>query len=372
MAEDYYQLLGVEKSANADEIKKAYRKKAVQYHPDKNPDNKEAEEMFKKISHAYEVLSDEQKKAAYDRYGEAAFQQGGMGAARGGAGAGFQGGFHDPFEVFREVFGGMGGGGAGGIFEEFFGGGGGGADSGRGADLRYDLTITLEEASRGVDKEISFKRLAPCERCSGKGGEPGSKTVRCPTCNGRGQVTTTRGFFQLTQVCPRCAGRGQTTDNPCRQCKGEGRTQQQTKVKVHIPAGVDSGSRLRLSGNGEAGLQGAPAGDLYVVVNVKQHELFRREGDDLSLEFGIPFTLATLGGSAEVPTLSGMANLKIPAGTQSGTTFRLRGAGIRNLRSGQPGDLLVQVHIEVPTSLTSRQRELLEQFALDLIEKKRK
>jgi molecular chaperone DnaJ len=366
MAEDYYTLLGVEKSATADELKKAYRKKAVQYHPDKNPGNKEAEEMFKKVSHAYEVLTDDQKRAAYDRYGEAAFQGGGP--RGGGAGAG---GFHDPFEIFREVFnqGGMGGG-TGSIFEEFFGGGGS-SQSNRGSDLRYDIEISLEEAALGCDKEISYKRLASCERCSGTGGEPGSKVVKCPTCGGRGQVTVNRGFFQLTQVCPRCAGRGQTPEHACKSCKGEGRTTQPTKVKVHIPAGVDTGSRLRSTGNGEAGLGGAPAGDLYVVINVKPHEHFVREGDDLLLEIGIPFTLATLGGSMDVPTLKGKAALKIPAGTQSGTLFRLRGAGIRNLRSGQPGDEMVRVHIEVPTSLSSKQRELLEQLAVELLKGKR-
>lgn len=365
MSDDYYKLLGVEKNASAEEIKKAYRKKAVQYHPDKNPGNKEAEEMFKKISNAYEVLSDENKRAAYDRFGEAAFKQGGP-RGPGGMGGGFAGGggFHDPFEVFREVFGGMGGGG-GGIFEEMFGGGmGAGQQQGRGADLRYDMEITLEEAASGTDKEISFKRLATCERCQGSGGEPGSKTVTCPTCRGRGQVTTTRGFFQLTQVCPRCSGRGQTLEKPCHTCKGEGRTNQQTRVKLHIPAGVDTGSRLRSTSNGEAGLMGAPSGDLYVVISVKQHKTFERQGDDLLLEMPIAFTLAALGGSIDVPTLlKGNAALKIPAGTQSGTTFRLKGAGLRNLRTGQPGDQLVHVHIDVPTHLSSKQRQLLEQLS---------
>lgn len=369
---DYYELLGVSKTATADELKKAYRKKAVQYHPDKNPGDKSAEEMFKKISQAYEILSDEQKRAAYDRYGEAAFTSGGM---RGGAGAGgsYGGGFHDPFEVFREVFSGMGGGGMGGgtgsIFEEFFGGSSEAGGQSRGADLRYDLEITLEDAFNGVEKEISFKRLAACEHCHGSGGEPGSKTVRCPTCGGRGQVTTSRGFFQLTQVCPRCGGRGQIMETPCKSCKGEGRTTQNTKLKLHIPAGVDTGSRLRSGGYGEAGLGGAPAGDLYVVISVRDHELFERAGDDLHLHMGLPYTLATLGGSLEVPTLKGKATLKIPSGTQSGTSFRLRGAGMRNLRSGQSGDQIVQVHIEVPTTISSKERELLE--ALELLKKKK-
>jgi len=220
----------------------------------------------------------------------------------------------------------------------------------------------LEEAASGADREISFKRLATCTRCHGSGGEPGSKTVRCPTCGGRGQVTTTRGFFQLTQVCPRCNGRGQVNEHPCRECRGEGRTQQQTRIKLHIPAGVDTGSRLRSSGNGEAGIGGAPAGDLYVVISVKPHATFKREGDDLYLQMAIPFTLAALGGSIDVATLSGKASLKIPAGTQSATTFRLRGAGIRDLRSGHPGDQLVTVHIDVPSGLSPKQRDLLEKF----------
>jgi len=365
MSDDYYNLLGVEKSVSPEDLKKAYRKKAVQYHPDKNPGNKEAEEMFKKISQAYEVLSDADKRAAYDRYGEAAFQ-GGAAAARGQGGAGY-GDFHDPYEIFREVFGGMGGGGTGSIFEEFFGGGGvhSGDGRARGADLRYDIEITLEEAAFGADKEITFKRLAPCTRCRGSGGEPGSKVVRCPTCHGHGQVTASRGFFQMTQICPRCSGRGQVNENPCRECRGEGRTPQQTRVAVHIPAGVDTGSRLRSSGHGEAGVAGGESGDLYVVISVAAHKTFVREGDDLLLGMAIPFTTAALGGEVEVPTLKANASLKIPAGTQSGTTFRIRGFGIRNLRSGQPGDELVTIHIEVPKNLSSKQKELLEQFDAD-------
>ncbi len=364
MSEDYYSLLGVERSASEADIKKAYRKKAVQYHPDKNPGDKSAEEMFKKISQAYEVLSDAQKRAAYDRYGEAAFRPGGGGmhASQNPFGAGGAS-FHDPFEIFREVFGGGGGGMTGGIFESIFGGES--ESSGRGADLRYELTLTLEEAAFGCEKEISFKRQAPCERCGGSGGEPGSKAVRCPTCGGRGQVISSRGFFQVTQICPRCGGRGQILDKPCTVCRGSGSTPQQTRIKLHVPAGVDNGSRLRSSGNGEAGGPGGEAGDLYVVIAVREHETFRREGDDLTLEMGIPFTLAALGGSIDVPTLKGAASLKIPAGTQSGTHFRLRGAGVRNLRTGQVGDEIVTVHIEVPTRLTSKQRELLEKFELE-------
>jgi len=372
---DYYDLLGVSRDADAATIKKAYRKKAVEFHPDKNPNNPEAEQKFKEVSHAYEVLRDDQKRAAYDRYGEAAFQNGGMGGAARAGGFGGAGGFHDPFEIFREVFGGMGGmggGGTGNIFDEFFGGGASqaSAQQGRGADLRHDIEITLEEAATGVDQDIRYKRSATCSHCGGSGGEPGSKTVVCPTCAGRGQVTTNRGFFQLTQICPKCGGRGKTVEKVCKTCHGEGRQQELTKLKVHIPAGVESGSRLRSAGNGDAGIGGAPSGDLYVVINVKPHKLFKRDGDDLFMEMGIPFALATLGGAIDVPTLKGKASLKIPEGTQSGTLFRLKGAGMRNLRSGHFGDELVKIHIEVPTKLSKREREMLESFAVEQLKGK--
>ena len=357
--DDYYELLGVQKSATEDELKKAYRKKAVQYHPDKNPGNKEAEEKFKKISHAYEVLKDSEKRAAYDRYGPAAFEGAGAGA-RGPAG----GGFHDPFDIFREVFGQQGGrGGGGGIFEEMFGGGGG-HDAGRdGSDLRYDLEITLGEAARGAEKEISFRKHATCERCDGSGAEPGSKRVTCPTCRGAGQIRRAGGIITFTQTCPTCGGMGSKIEKPCTVCRGEGRVLKTTKLNVRIPPGVDNGSRLRSSGNGEAGLAGGQNGDLYIVLAVKEHELFERQGDDLFCEIPIKFTLATLGGTIEVPTLFGKASLKIPAGTQSGTTFRLRDKGMPSLRGGRQGDQLVRVHVEVPQSLTSEQRKLLEEFA---------
>jgi len=360
--EDYYELLGVEKNVSEDDLKKAYRKKAVQYHPDKNPGNKEAEESFKKVSEAYEVLKDPQKRAAYDRYGHAAFQQGGGASPRGPGGAG--GGFHDPFDIFREVFGGGGGGGNGGIFEEFFGGGGG-RDGGRdGADLRYDLEITLEEAARGFEKEISFRKAVTCERCDGSGAEPGSKRVTCPTCRGAGQIRRSGGIITFTQTCPTCGGAGSKVEKACTACRGEGRVAKTTKLNVRIPPGVDTGSRLRSVGNGEAGSAGGQAGDLYIVLSVKEHEIFERQGDDLFCEIPIKFTLATLGGTIEVPTLSGKASLKIPAGTQSGTTFRLKGKGMPNLRGGAHGDQLVRVHVEVPTSLSAEQRKKLEEFAL--------
>jgi molecular chaperone DnaJ len=358
--EDYYELLGVQKAATAEELKKAYRKKAVQYHPDKNPGNKEAEEMFKKVSHAYEVLSDPDKRAAYDRYGPAAFE-GGAGAPRGPGGMP-GGGFHDPFDIFREVFGQQGGG--GGIFDEMFGGGqrraGGGRD---GDDLRYDLEITLEEAARGMEKEISFRKNVTCERCDGSGAEPGSKRITCPTCRGAGQIRRSGGIITFTQTCPTCGGMGTKVEKPCTVCRGDGRVQKVTKLNVRIPAGVDTGSRLRSSGNGEAGIAGGQAGDLYIVLTVKEHELFERQGEDLFCEIPIKFTLATLGGNIEVPTLFGKASLKIPSATQSGTTFRLRGKGMPSLRGGHQGDQLVRVHVEVPQSLSSEQRKLLEDFA---------
>ncbi len=362
--DDYYELLGVEKTATAEEMKKAYRKKAVQFHPDKNPGNKEAEEMFKKVSHAYEVLSDADKRAAYDRYGAAAFEGGG-GVPRGpgGFGGAGGGGFHDPFDIFREVFGQQGGGGGGGIFEEMFGGGGA-RDGGRdGADLRYDLEITLEEAARGLEKEISFRKAMACERCDGSGAEPGSRRVTCPTCRGAGQIRRSGGIITFTQTCPTCGGAGTKVDKPCTACRGEGRVAKNTKLNVRIPPGVDTGSRLRSTGNGEAGMAGGQNGDLYIVLAVKEHELFERQGEDLFCEIPIKFTLATLGGPIEVPTLFGKASLKIPPATPSGTTFRLRSKGMPSLRGGHQGDQLVRVQVEVPQSLTAEQRKILEEFA---------
>ncbi len=362
--EDYYNLLGVERGASADELKKAYRKLAVKYHPDKNPGDAAAEAKFKEISEAYDVLKDADKRAAYDRYGHAAFQ-----GAGGGAGGGGGGGFHDPFDVFREVFGGgrsrSGGGGAGGIFEEFFGGGGGsgGGVDNRGADLRYDLELTLEEAAKGVEKEISYRRPVTCKKCSGSGAEPGSKKVTCPTCNGAGQVVSSRGFISYRQVCPTCHGAGVVIEKPCSACNGEGRVMETSKAKLRIPAGVDTGSKLRSAGKGEAGRMGGEAGDLYVILHVKEHELFERHGVDLFCEIPIKFTLAALGGTIDVPTLFGKGSLKIPGGTQTGTTFRLRGQGMPKLRSDAKGDLLVRVQVEVPKKLSSAERSKLEEYA---------
>ena len=349
---DYYEVLSISRTATEEEVKRAYRKLAVKYHPDKNPDDPHAEEKFKELAEAYDVLIDADKRAAYDRFGHAAFSQG-MG--RGG-------GFHDPFDIFREVFG---GGGGGGIFETFFGGGVATDREGRqrGSDLRYDMQITLEEAAFGVDKEIEVSKLDTCVKCDGKGAEPGSRTINCPACGGRGQVISSRGFFQVSQTCPRCRGVGQIIEKPCRACDGEGRAENTSRINLKIPAGIANGSRLRSSGNGEAGIRGGPPGDLYVVIHIKEHPIFQREDDNLYCEVPIPFTLASLGGEIPVPTLEGKANLKVPAGTQSGQVFKLRGKGVANVNARDRGDLFARLLVEVPTRLNLEQRQKLEEFA---------
>jgi molecular chaperone DnaJ len=349
---DYYEVLAVSRTATEDEVKRSYRKLAVKYHPDKNPGDPHAEEKFKELGEAYDVLIDADKRAAYDRFGHAAFSQG---IGRGG-------GFHDPFDIFREVFG---GGGGGGIFESFFGGGAATDREGRqrGSDLRYDMQITLEEAAFGVDKEIEVRKLDTCTTCGGKGAEPGSRTINCPSCGGRGQVISSRGFFQVSQTCPRCRGVGQIIEKPCRACDGEGRAENSSRIKLKIPAGIADGSRLRSSGNGEAGIRGGGAGDLYVVIHIKEHPIFQREDDNLYCEVPISFTLAALGGEIPVPTLEGKANLKVPAGTQSGQVFKLRGKGVANVNARDRGDLFARLLVEVPTRLNAEQRQKLEEFA---------
>ena len=360
---DYYQVLGVERTANAEEIKKAYRKLAVKFHPDKNPGDKGAEDKFKELGEAYEIISNPDKRAAYDRFGHQAFAQGG-----GGGGAGY--GTHDPFEVFREVFGGGrgGGGGGGGIFESIFGDGfaqegGDRSGRGRGSDLRYDMRITFEEAARGVEKEIEISKLQTCEVCHGAGAEPGSKVTTCSTCGGQGQVAVARGFFNIAQTCPRCRGTGQTIEKPCRNCRGEGRVEKDAKIKIKIPAGVEDGTRLRSSGQGEGGTRGGPAGDLYVVLHVEPHAIFQREGTDMFCSVPISFAKAALGGEVKVPTLEGSAVLKVPAGTPSGKVFRLRGKGLPEVHGRGLGDLHVKLYVEVPTKLNNDQKQKLQQFA---------
>ncbi len=356
---DCYEVLGVERGASADDIKKSYRKLAIKFHPDKNPGDASAEEKFKELGEAYEILSDDQKRAAYDRFGYAAFAPGGGARPPGGGAAG--GGFHDPRDIFESVFG---GGGGGGIFDSFFGGGARQTEqAGRGNDLRYDLEIDFEEAARGSEKEVAFNVLDTCQECSGRGGMAGSRDETCPTCHGRGQVAHSRGFFTVASTCPRCNGAGRVVTNPCRKCGGEGRTQQRRKVKVRIPAGIDNGSRLRSSGHGEAGVRGGPHGDLHIIVHVRDHEIFVRQDDDLLCEVPVQFTIAALGGEIEVPTLRGSARLKIPAGTQYGTMFRLRGQGMPNVHGHGTGDLLVRVQVEVPSKLSRPLRDKLEEFA---------
>ena len=337
---DYYEILEVTREATDAEIKKSYRRLAVKYHPDKNPGNAEAEEKFKQISQAYSVLSDPQKRQMYDQYGEEAFTHGG-----GGGGAGF-----DPFDLFREAFG---GGGGGGIFDSFFGGGRRDPNGPvNGNDLRYDLEIDFEEAVFGSDRKIEFSRLAACDDCHG-----------CTRCRGRGQVSISQGFFSISQECPSCHGAGTIAEKPCKKCRGQGVHQVKRTVSLHIPPGVDTGTRMRVSGEGEPGLRGGSNGDLYVITHVREHNIFKRSGSSIFCEVPIDFTTAALGGEIEIPTVTGKATLKIPAGTQTGDKFLIRGKGMPSLRGGGRGDQQVQVFVEVPRNLTPAQKEALQHFS---------
>lgn len=357
---DYYEILGVSKDASDSEIKKAYRKLALKFHPDRNPDDPQAEEKFKELGEAYEVLSDADKKAAYDRFGHSAFENGGM-----GGGAGSAGGFHDPMDIFAQMFGGMGG------FADMFSGGGGRAQKRSskrpGSDLRYDLDITLEEAAKGCTKELEIERLTTCKTCSGTGGKDGKVSHKtCPTCQGRGVITQQSGFFVQQSVCPTCRGSGEIIENPCPVCRGEGRVRETARITMRIPAGVDTGDKLRSSGNGDAGVQGGATGDLYVFIEVKPHEIFTREGSDLVCTVPVPLATAISGGKLAVPSLEGAQTIKIPSGTQSGVIFRLRGKGIKTLRSETKGDLLVEVEVEMPSNLSGAQSDKLKEFLASL------
>ena len=353
MSKDYYQILGVSKSATADELKKSYRKLAMKHHPDKNPGDKAAEEKFKEISHAYDVLSDEQKRAAYDRYGHEAFNQGGMGSAsNAGGGAGgfdFSQGFSD---IFEDLFG-MGGGRGGSQQQQ----------NTRGADLRYNLSVSLEEAFKGKSETIKITTAAACETCSGSGGANGSKPINCNTCHGSGRVRASQGFFTVERTCASCGGMGKTIKDPCKTCAGSGRVRKEKTLSVNIPAGVEEGTRIRLSGEGEVGVRGGGAGDLYIFVNVREHGLFMRDGADIHCSIPIRMTTAALGGSIEVPTIDGSrVKVTIPEGTQHGHQMRLRGKGMSILRSGSRGDMYIHTLVETPVKLNKKQRELLKEF----------
>ncbi|MGB0955598.1 MAG: molecular chaperone DnaJ [Panacagrimonas sp.] len=337
---DYYEVLGVNQKAGEDELKKAYRRLAMKYHPDRNPGDKTAEEKFKEASEAYEVLSDDQKRAIYDRHGHEGLDRTGGGGGFGG------GGFSDLFgDVFSDIFGGS-------------------RSSGprRGADLRYSMDLTLEQAASGTVQSIRIPTVQDCQTCNGHGTADGQPPPSCPTCGGNGQVRVQQGFFVLQQTCPHCRGRGTQISDPCRSCRGAGKVRNEKTLEVKVPAGVDTGDRIRLNGEGEPGEKNAPAGDLYVQINVRPHEFFERDGPDLHCVVPISFVTAALGGELEVPTLTGRAQLKIPEATQTGKVFRLRGMGIRPVRGGATGDLLCSVVVETPVKLSKKQRELLREF----------
>ncbi len=349
---DFYDVLGVARGASADEIKKAYRAKAKELHPDRNSDNPNAEAQFKEVNEAYDVLKDGQKKSAYDRFGHQAFE-GGMG--NGGQRGGFQqGDFASAFsDVFEDLFG------------DFVGGqrGGGRSRAQRGSDLRYNLRVTLEEAWSGIQKSINVPTSVACGSCHGSGAEGGSEPVTCPTCSGMGKVRAQQGFFTVERTCPTCGGAGQTIKNPCKVCGGAGRVEKERQLSVNIPAGVETGTRIRLAGEGEAGLRGGPTGDLYIFIEVREHALFQRDGVNLYCRIPVSVTTAALGGEVEVPTIDGgRSNVKIPAGSQTGKQMRLRSKGMPALRGGGSGDMLIELAVETPVNLTGRQKELLREF----------
>src|SRR5437762_4390722 len=350
MAQDFYELLGVGRAASADDLKKAFRKLAMQHHPDRNPGNKDAEKKFKELNHAYDILKDPEKRAAYDRYGAAAFE--------GGAGPNGPGGFHGQGFDFGSVF--------GDIFDEMLGGTRGrpgGRSDMRGQDLRFNLEITLDQAYAGTEATVRVPSSVACEACHGSGAEAGSKPQQCPTCHGRGRIRAQQGFFTVERTCHTCHGAGQVIDKPCKICAGQGRVRREKTLKVNIPAGVEDGTRIRLTGEGEAGTRGGPAGDLYVFLSVRRHQLFEREGADVHCRVPISMVQATLGGNIDVPTLDGkMARITIPAGAQGGHQFRLRGKGMPVVRSTQRGDMYIEINVETPTNLTAKQKELLKEF----------
>lgn len=354
---NYYELLGVSKSASEDELKKAYRKLAMQWHPDKNPGDAAAEKKFKEINEAYDVLKDPQKRAAYDRYGHDAFTSGGMGGAGGGgagaAGFDFSGNFAD---IFDDLF--------GGAFNQQRRGGGGGSAPQQGADLRYNLGISLEEAFKGKQETITLTTSVSCEGCSGSGGEKGSQPITCSTCQGRGKIRAQQGFFTIERSCHSCQGTGKVIKDPCKKCAGSGRMRKDKSLKVNIPAGVEEGTRIRLSGEGEVGLRGGPAGDLYIFLGIKPHPFFQREEADLHCRVPVPMVVAALGGDIEVPTIEGgRVKVAIPAGTQYGRQFRLKGKGMSIMRSTQRGDMYVHAAVETPVNLSKKQKDLLKQFS---------
>lgn len=351
--QDYYELLGVARGASADELKKAYRKLAMKYHPDQNPGDAKAEQKFKEISEAYDILKDEQKRAAYDRYGHAAFENGGMGGAGMGGGAGgfdFASGFAD---IFEDLFGGLGAGGRGARQ----------AGPQRGSDLRYNMEVSLEDAFKGKQQSIKVTTSVSCDACHGSGGEKGSKPVTCPTCSGAGRIRATQGFFTVERTCATCQGMGKTIKNPCKTCAGSGRVRKEKTLMVNVPSGVEDGTRIRLAGEGEVGVRGAPPGDLYIFLSLKPHPFFQRDGADLHCRVPIRMTQAALGGSVEVPTISGTrVKITIPEGTQSGHQFRLRGKGMPVLRSNATGDMYIHTVVETPVKLNKRQKDILRDF----------